>query len=73
MLHKKSKKPILGCVRQLKLVEKKRRKSLFSRSADAQVKRMRKWFRSRWPFHTLAPELIRLSRYFKTVIYPAKP
>ncbi|PRZ12818.1 hypothetical protein CLV36_11132 [Laceyella sediminis] len=33
----------LGCVWQVKLVRKKRRKNLFSRSADAQVKRMRKW------------------------------
>jgi hypothetical protein len=39
----------LGCVRQIKLVGKKRRKNLFSRSADAQVKRMRKWFWRRWP------------------------
>jgi hypothetical protein len=29
--------------------------NLFSRSADAQVKRMRKWFWSRWPIHQTRP------------------
>ncbi|UWE02462.1 alpha/beta fold hydrolase [Laceyella sacchari] len=37
----------LGCVWQIKLVGKKRRKKLFSRSASPRVKRMRKWFWSR--------------------------
>jgi hypothetical protein len=45
----------LGCAWQIKLVGKKRRKNLFSRSADAQVKRMRKWFWSRWPIHQTRP------------------
>ncbi|TCW41516.1 hypothetical protein EDC32_1011182 [Laceyella sacchari] len=34
----------LGCVWQVWLVGKKRKNHLFSRSADAQVKRTRKWF-----------------------------
>jgi hypothetical protein len=45
----------LGCVLQIKLVGKKRRKNLFSMSASPRVKRMRKWFWRRWSIHQTRP------------------